>query len=215
VAEVAEVALSIEAVTKSFAGTRVLDGVDLTLRRGEICVLRGSNGAGKSTLLDIVSGVLEADAGAVQVFGVARTTWRRRALVHVGYAPSNASLPESLAVHELLDLVAALRGGVGTAEVDALSATWGIDAFVDARLAVLSLGQRRRLVLALGELGRPPLRILDEPTVGLDDQGQELLFARLRAHAAAGGAVLVASHEEPLAMQLGATERTLRAGRMS
>jgi ABC-2 type transport system ATP-binding protein len=79
----------------------------------------------------------------------------------------------------------------------------------DARIGVLSLGQRRRLVLALSELGRPRVRLLDEPTVGLDDAGQRSLIERLRAHANEGGAVLIASHEETLADMLGATVRRL------
>lgn len=206
-------ALELSDVAKAFGGQPVLASVSLSLEPGEIVWLRGENGAGKSTLLDVTAGVLEPDRGSILVRGIARSD-RRAALAHVGYAPSNAALPDALAIHELLDLVAALRGGVSAREVDGIAARWALDGITSERVSVLSLGQRRRLVLALSELGGPSVRLLDEPTVGLDAEGRALLVERLRAHAKQGGAVLVASHEDALADALGARTLSLRAGRI-
>lgn len=190
---------------------RVLDGLNLDVARGAVCVLRGENGSGKTTLLDVASGVLPADSGTASIDGV--DVGDRRARASLGYAPAAASVPEQLAVHEWLDLVAALRG-VSTAEVDAAASVWRVDRWLGARIGTLSLGERRRLVLASAELGDPALLLLDEPTVGLDAEGQALLVERLHARAAAGNAALVASHDAELVSDRRFEVHTLRDGRI-
>lgn len=208
-------------VTKRFGAETILSGVAMSLAPGEACVVSGANGAGKSTLFDVIAGILEPDAGEVAICGVARTN-RRAALAEVGYAPSNAALPEGLTVHETVDLVASLRRGASGArgeisrrDQEGLEKIWGLDAFLDSPLSVLSLGQRRRLVLMLSELGRPRLWLLDEPTVGLDAAGRALLLERLREHLASGGAALVASHEPEVAEAIGAKRKVMEKGKIA
>ncbi len=205
--------LEARGVTKKFGAETILAGIDLSIDEGQACVLSGANGAGKSTLFDVVAGILEPDAGEVHICGTSRKK-RREALVHVGYAPSNAALPDGLTVHEATELVASLRGSRDRRALEALEAIWGIRAFLDSPLAVLSLGQRRRLMLMLSELGNPKLRLLDEPTVGLDAAGRELLLRRLQAHLDAGGAALIASHETEVAERVGATRRVMVGGKI-
>jgi ABC-2 type transport system ATP-binding protein len=156
-------------------GTRdVLDGVTFEVRRGEVVALLGPNGAGKTTTIEILEGFRMRSAGEVRVLGVdpaeadedwrARTgvvlqSWRdharwtpRRLLAHLGryYEPySTPGRPRPLPVDELIEMV-------------------GLDAQADQRIVTLSGGQRRRLDVAVGIIGRPELLFLDEPTVGFD-----------------------------------------------
>ncbi|MEO7092101.1 MAG: ABC transporter ATP-binding protein [Polyangiales bacterium] len=198
-------------VHRSFGAHQVLRGVDLTIASGEICALVGENGAGKSTLLDIAVGALPPTRGAITLAGHSIDDARGRR--DIGYAPAHAPLPEQLAVHEWLDLLAALRD-VSAAQVDAASDRWGLGSLLDSRLSALSLGQRRRLALAVATMGTPTFLVLDEPTVGLDEAGIALLVATLAAHRDDGGAALVASHEPSFVTTISTTRRQLVAGRI-
>ncbi len=204
--------LNIADVHRRFGPEVVLAGVSLTVHAGEVVVVRGANGAGKSTLFEIAAGVLDADAGTVRVGGhpIADPRARRS----IGYAPAAAALPESLFVHEWIDLACALRGVGDEEDVDATMARFGLQATSDARLSALSLGQRRRLSLALASIGRPSLLLLDEPTVGLDALGVDDLVEWLARHRRVGGAILLASHDEALVETLEARVCTLAAGRI-
>jgi ABC-type multidrug transport system ATPase subunit len=199
-------------VHRSFGAHRVLDGVDLEVHDSEICVVTGENGAGKSTLLDVATFALSATRGRIAIDGapIEEPRARRR----VGYAPAHAPLPESLAIHEWMDLVAAMRA-VRAAEVDVAAERWGLAAITDARLSTLSLGQRRRLALAVATMGAPSLLVLDEPTVGLDAAGVDQLVAYIETHRASGGSALIASHDEPFASATRATMRKLVRGRLA
>jgi ABC-type multidrug transport system ATPase subunit len=178
--------LTISDVHKSFGGHAVLRGVSLALAAGETCVLRGGNGSGKSTLCEIVAGVIDPDRGEVRV---------QRA--YLGYAPSAAVLPDTMFLHDWIDLVASLEGAPA-ADVDRAVERFGLSSCTDARLSALSLGQRKRLSLACADLGAPQLLLLDEPTVGLDQEGRDLLVEWVRAHVTRGGAALIATHEDAL-----------------
>lgn len=199
-------------VHRTFGAHVVLDGIELAVAAGETCVISGGNGTGKSTLLDVAVGALPATRGDVHIGGLSIDDGRARR--GVGYAPAHAALPEQLAVHEWIDVVAALRG-VSPRQVDDATTRWGLAAITDARLAALSLGQRRRLALATATMGAPPLLVLDEPTVGLDVEGVAFLVRTLEAHRAAGGAALVASHEAAFVDAIHATRRALVAGRIA
>ncbi len=196
-------------VSKSFGRDRVLCGVSLSVARGEVCVLRGANGAGKSTLFEVIAGVLDPDAGSITIDG--RSNRERTARAAIGYGPANAVLPEQLVVHEWIDLLARLRGATAL-EVDHTIDVWGLRSCTGTVLSALSLGQRRRLALAAAELGSPSFILLDEPTVGLDPDGQALLVSRVRAHAARGGGALIATHEPELPRALDANVVHLERG---
>ena len=204
--------LTMHDVHRTFGAHVVLAGVELTIAAGEICVIGGGNGAGKSTLLDVAVGALPASRGDVRVDGARIEDGRARR--RIGYAPAHATLPEQLAVHEWIDVVAALRG-VSSIAVDDAAARWGLARITDSRLGALSLGQRRRLALAIATMGAPSVLVLDEPTVGLDVEGVAYLVGVLEAHRANGGAALIASHESSFVEAIGATRRQLVAGRIS
>lgn len=181
----------------------ILDGVSLAAQAGEVVAVVGANGTGKSTLLACVAGVLPPRAGRVEVGGEsvwgARGARARRAL---GYCPEAADPPPYLTGAELWALVSAAREV--EAPTEALRAALGLDQVAGVRLDRMSLGMRRRACLAAAWLGPPALLVLDEPDNGLDAARLAALLALIAAHAAGGGAVLIATHDPAVVDRIGA-----------
>jgi ABC-type multidrug transport system ATPase subunit len=195
--------LAVEGLVVRRGGRAILDGVSLVAAAGEVVAIVGANGTGKSTLLACVAGVLPPRAGSVHVGG--RSVWgaegaaARRAL---GYVPEGADPPHYLTGAELWALVAATRGVAPPG--DALRAALGLDDVAGVRFDRMSLGMRRRACLGAAWLGPPALLVLDEPDNGLDAARLASTIALIAAHAAGGGAVLVATHDPAVVAQIGA-----------
>jgi ABC-type multidrug transport system ATPase subunit len=199
------VTLVVDGLSVRRGGRIVLAELALEVAAGEIVGVVGKNGCGKSTLLMAVAGVLAPRDGRIVVSGAA--VWgthreRLRARRALGYVPEAADPPGFLLGGELWALVAATRGsGPPTASLcDAL----GLDELREVAIERMSLGQRRRACLGAAFLGPPSLLVLDEPDNGLDVKRLDALVALTRAHAAAGHACLLASHDAALLDQLGA-----------
>ena len=204
-------AIDVHAVGKRRGGRWVLDDVSFTVEAGEVTALVGGNGAGKSTLLACAAGALEPDRGWIAIAGA--TSGRRR---HVGYAPEAGDAPGHLTGAELWALVAALRGGPATRGVDdAAARLLGLAPLASMRLERMSLGQRRRAVLAAALIGAPPALLLDEPDNGLDAAGLDALATLVTREAARGAAVLVATHDPSVRERLAARTITLVDGRLA
>lgn len=207
------IALEARDLAKHLGGRKVLDGVDLQLDGTELVALVGANGAGKSTLLRVLAGILEPDRGEARICGHSLRRARAAALRGVGYAPESADFPPHLGVGELVDLVAALRG---RSPLDAAARSrLGVEPLLRQRLGALSLGQRRRALLAAALTGSPALLLLDEPTNGLDEEGLDALVDALGAHARSGRAALIASHDDAFLARVATTQVTLRDGRVT
>ncbi|MFQ6146367.1 ABC transporter ATP-binding protein [Streptomyces seoulensis] len=184
-------------------GVRALRDVDLTVAPGETVALMGRNGAGKSTLLGSLVGLVQPSAGQVRVGGaVPHRTPPRELVRRVGLVPQE---PRDLLY---ADTVAA---ECAAADQDAQAAPGACRALVSALLPGvtdathprdLSEGQRLALALAVVLTARPPLLLLDEPTRGLDYGAKARLVAELRALAAAGHAIVLATHDVELAAEL-------------
>jgi heme exporter protein A len=162
------------------AGVPVLEGVSFALRAGQALVLRGPNGIGKTTLLRTVAGLQPALAGSIAV-----------AAESVAYAAHADGVKATLTVQENLGFWAAAYGSGGVAE-----AIFAMDlvALTDRRAGNLSAGQRRRLGLARLLVTGRPIWVMDEPTISLDVASVALFAGVVRAHLAAGGAALIATH---------------------
>ncbi len=168
----------------AFRGERlVLEGVSLSVARGEALLLLGPNGSGKSTLLRVLAGLKQPDAGTLEWPGAGES-------VPVAYLGHADAIKPGLTVSENLRFAAA-----GQALAPALAAL-GLDALGDLPARMLSAGQRRRLALARLPLSRAPLWLLDEPTLGLDTASLGLLAGLLAAHRVAGGGVVAATHQD-------------------
>ncbi|MBX9575651.1 MAG: ABC transporter ATP-binding protein [Caulobacteraceae bacterium] len=185
-----DIVARLSAASKRFAGRSVLTDVDLAIRAGEIVVILGPNGAGKSTLAGLISGRLQPASGGVTLFGLHPRKPEARA--RLGVMLQDAGLPEGLTVREAVDLQAGyFRRRLKTADI--LEQT-GLSALAKRRCDKLSGGERRRVQFALAIGGRPDLFVLDEPTAGVDPESRREIWRTVRAKAADGGAVVLATH---------------------
>ena len=156
----------------------VLDGVGFSARRGEVLVVLGPNGAGKTTIIEILEGFRMRSAGTVEVLGqdpaTADEAWRAR----IGVVLQSWRDHGKWRVRELLQHLGAFYAPYSTVErvrpldTDGVVQMVGLGAHADQRIATLSGGQRRRLDVAIGIIGRPELLFLDEPTAGFDPQAR-------------------------------------------
>ncbi|MBT6371679.1 MAG: heme ABC exporter ATP-binding protein CcmA [Acidimicrobiaceae bacterium] len=195
-----------------------LSGVDLTIHAGETVLLRGPNGAGKTTVLHLCAGLLRPESGGVRVLDhdltevVGRRSVRRRVAL-LGHA---TGLYDDLTVGENLRFWAR-AAGLSAAEADrrtdeARSRLEVPDHLLDQPVHTLSAGQRRRTSLAALVVRRPELWLLDEPHAGLDQAGRDLVDALIGDAVAAGGTVVVSSHELDRVAALSPRTVTLAGG---
>ncbi|HEX6080998.1 MAG TPA: heme ABC exporter ATP-binding protein CcmA [Methylomirabilota bacterium] len=180
---------------KAYGPTLVLDGVSLTLPRGQCLALLGPNGAGKTTLLRLLATLQRPTSGALAIDGVdaVRTPDRVRPLL--GVVAHGSYVYEDLTARENLRFWETLRGGdTAPARLGAALAQVELDAVADERVRTFSAGMKRRLGLARVLLARARLLLLDEPFTGLDRRGQKWVNEFLLAFKAGGGTAVVATH---------------------
>lgn len=178
------------AVSKTYGGVAALEGVELTVHRGELLALLGPNGAGKSTAIALCLGLVEADHGAALLFGESphALSARRR----VGVMLQSTAMPDTLKVRELLAQTRSYYPD--PLPTDDCVQRAGITALMDRRYGKLSGGEQRRVQFALAICGRPQLLFLDEPTVGLDIEARESVWRTIRSLVAEGCAIVLTTH---------------------
>ncbi len=207
------VAVTIRGLTKSYGGRAAVDRLDLQVRTGEIFALLGPNGAGKTTTVEILEGFRQRDGGEVDVLGAdpgrADRAWRNR----IGIVLQSTGGLDLLTVREVLRSTA--RAYSEPRRVDEVVESVGLADKADARISSLSGGQRRRLDVALGIVGRPELLFLDEPTTGFDPQARRDFWELIRGLGGAGGTtILLTTHYLDEAEQLADRVGVIAAGRM-
>ena len=176
--------------SKSYGTLRALDGVDLELHAGELLALLGPNGAGKTTAIGLLLGLLRADTGEVELFGM--DPQRIEARRGIGVMLQDAALPPTLRVGELVRLAASYYPSPRSVAESAELA--GVADLLHRPYGKLSGGQQRRVQFALALCGRPRLLFLDEPTVGMDIEAREKLWKAIRALVAEGVSVVLTTH---------------------
>jgi ABC-2 type transport system ATP-binding protein len=180
----------LDGAVKRYRRLLALDGAELQLQRGQLLALLGPNGAGKTTAIGLLLGLIRADAGTVELFG--QDPQRIEARRRIGVMLQNAALPPTLRVGELLRLTASYYPSPRPlADTAALA---GIADLLARPYAKLSGGQQRRVQFALALCGRPELLFLDEPTVGMDIEARQSLWAAIRQLVAEGCSVLLTTH---------------------
>lgn len=191
--------LRVAGAVKSYRALRALGGVDLDLGTGEWVGLVGPNGAGKTTLFRGLVGLLRFDAGTIEVAGqrLTRAT-APRLRQHIGLVPQEIALYPALTARENLALFGQLHGcrpgELGVRIAWALEWT-GLASRADHAAGEFSIGMQRRLNIACGILHRPQLLLLDEPTVGVDPQGRQRIWAMLEEVRDQGATILQSSHQ--------------------
>jgi ABC-2 type transport system ATP-binding protein len=183
-------AIRVEALVKTFGRTRALDGLDLTVRTGEVHGFLGPNGAGKTTTLRVLLGLLRADSGTVSLLG--GDPWRDATVLHrrLAYVPGDVTLWPSLSGGEVIDLLGRLRGGLNPQRRKDLLERFELDPRKKGR--AYSKGNRQKVALVAALASDVELLLLDEPTSGLDPLMEEVFREVIREQE--GRTVLLSSH---------------------
>ncbi|MBX3092242.1 MAG: ATP-binding cassette domain-containing protein [Cryobacterium sp.] len=210
-----EPAIRVNGIEKSFSDTHVLRGVDVEIAAGSIFALLGSNGAGKTTLVRILSTLLKPDAGTALVHGFDVMAEPAKVRESISLTGQFAAVDDVLTGRENLVLVAKLRHLENPAGVaDELLSRFGLSDAGSRRAATYSGGMRRRLDIAMGLIGNPPVIFLDEPTTGLDPQSRIEVWQTIRMLAGAGTTVLLTTQYLDEAEQLADRIAILHNGRI-
>ncbi len=181
-----------------------LNGVDFSVRRGEIVALLGSNGAGKTTTMRVIAGLILPDTGMVQIEGCHpdSSNYKKRLGTLLDTARSSSA---RLSVMENLEYTAALRGLTPKqAKIRALQLTEELNLIEkrDVSSQTLSKGMLSKLALANALVHQPEYIVLDEPTLGLDVEAGDALEERIKAMARDGSAVLLSTHQMEVAQRI-------------
>jgi ABC-2 type transport system ATP-binding protein len=208
-------AVEINDLHKSFGTVKALDGLDLTVREGEVAGFLGPNGAGKSTTIRVLLGLLRTDQGTARLFG--GDVWSDAVALHrrIAYVPGDVSLWPNLTGGEAIDYLTRLRGGGDSARLRARKAEllekFDLDPTKKAR--TYSKGNRQKVALVAAFLRDADLYVLDEPTSGLDPLMEAVFTDELRDLKAAGRSVLLSSHILHEVEKVCDTVTIIRAGR--
>lgn len=187
-----EAAITLRGLRKTYAGHAAVDGIDLEVREGECFALLGPNGAGKTTTVEILEGFRKPDEGQVSVLGTnpweAPRHWRNR----IGIVLQSSTGLDNLTPREALTTTA--KAYTNPRSVEEVIDAVGLEEKADARIAGLSGGQRRRVDVGLGIIGRPELLFLDEPTTGFDPQARRDFWGLIERLGAQGTTILLTTH---------------------
>jgi ABC-2 type transport system ATP-binding protein len=188
-----ENAIQVSGLVKTFGRTRALDGLDLSVRQGEVHGFLGPNGAGKTTTIRVLLGMLRADAGDVRLLG--GDPWRDGVALHrrLAYVPGDVTLWPNLTGGEVIDLLARLRGSENPERRQELLERFDLDPRKKSR--DYSKGNRQKVGLVAALASDVELLILDEPTSGLDPLMEEVFREVVEEDAKRQGrTVLLSSH---------------------
>jgi Cu-processing system ATP-binding protein len=184
--------IRIRGLRKQFGQATVLRGVDLDVAPGRVTAILGPNGAGKTTLMKSCLGLVQPDAGIIEIDGEVlngQADYRR----DIGYMPQIPRYPENLTVREILAMIRDLRGVAGDLDTELVD-VFGLEQQLDKQFRTLSGGNRQRVSAAIAFMFRPRLLFLDEPTAGLDPVASSTLKDRIAREKEQGRTIVLTSH---------------------
>ena len=181
-----------QSLVKRFGAVTALDGLDLSVRTGEIHGFLGPNGAGKSTTIRALLGQLRLSSGTVAVFG--QDAWRHAVDIHsrLAYVPGDTMLWPNLTGGQCIDLLGGFHGAMNRARRDELVERFDLDP--TRRFRTYSKGNRQKVALVAALACDVELLVLDEPTSGLDPLMEAVFQAVVTERSASGTSVLLSSH---------------------
>lgn len=214
--------IQVEHLTKCFPlpdGGRLtaVDDLSFTVKAGEVYGLLGPNGAGKTTTLRMLLGLLQPTRGQASIAGFGSGQFPDEVKRRVGLVSANAGLYQALSVREMLLFFAdlyAVPPDQARAELTRLGQLLGLDEFMKQRCGTLSTGQRQRVNLARALIHRPPVMLLDEPTLGLDVLGCQVVIEYIEFLRDEGKAVILTTHHLDDAERLCTRFGLLHQGRL-
>ena len=190
-------ALRIAQLEKTFGSQRVLDGVSFDVPKGSIMGLLGPNGAGKSTLIRSIMGIVQPDAGSIELSG---QPWSRERVRSIGYLPEERGLYRDMKVGEQAVYFARLKGMERNDAISALKSWFerlGVEGWWDKKVSDISKGMAQKIQFICTVVHKPGLLILDEPLSGFDPINARLIIQQVRALAADGTSILLSTHDMP------------------
>ena len=193
-------AIEVRELTKRYGDFSAVDGISFSVPAGEVFAILGPNGAGKSTTVEILEGHRRRDGGDVRVLGLDPATGGRAFRDRIGVVLQEAGIDRELTVRETLDFFGAAYRR--RRPVDELIELVDLGDKLDTRVSRLSGGQRRRVDLALGLIGRPELMFLDEPTTGFDPAARRRSWELIERLSGEGTTVVLTTHYLEEAEQL-------------
>lgn len=186
--------LEVKGLYKTLGKSEIIQGIDFSVKEGEIFGFLGPNGAGKTTTIRMLVGLIHPTKGSISIMGNDLSKNREKALEQVGAVVENPELYTYLSGRENLMQIARIRG-ISKKEVDEIIETIGLKEKIDLKVKKYSLGMKQRLGLGAALISNPKLLILDEPTNGLDPSGildfREIVRTAARKR---GTAVFISSH---------------------
>jgi ABC-2 type transport system ATP-binding protein len=213
-------AIRVSGLVKTYGQMRALDGLDLEVRQGVVCGFLGPNGAGKTTTMRVLSGLIRADAGRVELLGQPVHWLDRRPQLQLGALIESPAFYPYLSGRDNLRVLAGVGAAPRAGRIDEVLELVELTDRAGDRYETYSLGMKQRLGIAAALLNDPPLLLLDEPANGLDPAGIVAMRALLHGLAHAGKTVFVSSHILPEIQQMAdevaiiARGRLIRAGRL-
>jgi len=209
-------ALEIRGLVKCFDRPAV-DGLDLTVRRGEFYTLLGPNGAGKTTTLRMVAGLLRPDAGTIRISGIDALADPVAAKHIMAWVSDEPMIYDKLTPYEYLEFVAglwSLDAAVAEASARDLIGWLGLEPHAHERCEGFSKGMRQKVALAGALVHDPSVIILDEPLTGLDAGSARQVKTVLRERVAAGGTVIMTTHILEVAERMADRVGIIAGGRL-
>ncbi|MEW9533079.1 ABC transporter ATP-binding protein [Microbispora sp. NPDC049125] len=205
-------AIHVRGLTKRYGDVPAVAGLDLDIQQGEVFAILGPNGAGKSTTVEILEGYRSRDSGEVSVLGTdparADRHWRSR----IGIVLQTATDAAELSVRETLRHFA--KYYADPRDPEELIAKVGLTESAGKRIRQLSGGQRRRVDVALGVIGRPELLFLDEPTTGFDPEARRQFWELIEGLADDGTTIVLTTHYLEEAESLAGRVAVIARGQM-
>jgi len=208
----AEPVVKVSDLRKHYRETEALRGIDFEIQRGETFALLGPNGAGKSTTIEILEGYRDRTGGDARVLGVdpqrGGLPWKAR----IGIVLQSSGEQGNATVREQLRHFAGFYPN--PRDVDEVIAAVGLEQKAGSRIRKLSGGQRRRVDVAVGIIGRPELLFLDEPTTGFDPEARRQFWELIRLLKREGTTILLTTHYLDEAAQLSDRAGIIADGRL-
>ena len=192
-----DVVIEARNLSKHFGDVKAVDGLDLTIRKGQVYGFLGPNGCGKTTAIRMLTGLLTPTSGEVSVLGLSLPKQASLLRYKIGYMTQKFSLYDDLTVSENLSFLAdayGLRGAYKRQRMEELLSTYGLSALTNQLAGSMSGGQKQRLALAGATIHKPELLLLDEPTSAVDPENRRDFWEKLFDLSEQGTSMLVSTH---------------------